>query len=68
VDVIGIILDLVILAALAVGVLVWRSFSSGVEQAARDQATEMIKEVNWPTGLGRVLEQTRGTEPQHQAG
>jgi hypothetical protein len=60
----GIILDFVILAALAVGGLAWRSFSSGVEQAAKDQATETVSRINWSAVLSRELEQIRGTERQ----
>jgi hypothetical protein len=61
---VGIILDIVILAVLAVGGLVWRSFSSGVEQAAKDQATEIVSRINWSAVLGRELEKIRGTERQ----
>jgi hypothetical protein len=60
----GTILDFVILAALAVGGLAWRSFSSGVEQAAKDQATEIVSQVNRLAVLSRKLEETRGTERQ----
>jgi hypothetical protein len=61
---VGIILDIVILAVLAVGGLAWRSFSSGVEQAAKDQATEIVSRINWSAVLGRELEKIRGTERQ----
>jgi hypothetical protein len=60
----GTILDFVILAALAVGGLAWRSFSSGVEQAAKDQATEIVSQYNRLAVLSRKLEETRGTERQ----
>lgn len=46
------------------GGLAWRSFSSGVEQAAKDQATETVARMNWPAVLVRELEQIRGTERQ----
>jgi hypothetical protein len=62
--VLGTILDFVILAALAVGVLVWRSLSSGFEQAAKAQAGEVIKEINRKAVLDRELEKRRGTERQ----
>lgn len=61
---VGTILDLVILAALAVGGLAWRSFGSGVEQTVKDQATEIVNRINWPAVLGRELERIRGTERQ----
>ena len=64
--VLGTILDFVILAVLAASVLVWRSLSSGVEQAAKDQASEVIKEINRKAALDRELEQRRGTERQEQ--
>jgi hypothetical protein len=60
----GTILDLVTVALLAVGVMLWRSFGAGVEQAARDQATEVVSQLNWPATLSRELEQIRGTERQ----
>jgi hypothetical protein len=61
---VGTVLDVVILVGLAVGGVLWRSLSSGVEQAAKDGATEIVSRINWPAVLGRELEKIRGTERQ----
>jgi hypothetical protein len=52
------------LAVLAVGGLAWLFLRSGVEQAAKDQATEIVSRINWSAVLGRELEKIRGTERQ----
>jgi hypothetical protein len=63
-DVISLVGDLLTLVAVAVGVVLWRSFQAGSEQLAKDQASEIAREINRAATLARQLEQTRGTERQ----
>jgi hypothetical protein len=64
VEVVSIVADLLVAVALAVGVVVWRSFSSAAEEAAKAQATEIVNQRNWSAVFARELEQIRGTERQ----
>jgi hypothetical protein len=64
VEVVSIVADVLVAVALAVGVVVWRSFSSAAEEAAKAQATEIVNQRNWAAALARELEQIRGTERQ----
>jgi hypothetical protein len=58
------VLDLLTLVVVAVGLLLWRAFGAGVEQAMKDQATELVRQRNRAAELARELEKTRGTERQ----
>jgi hypothetical protein len=60
----GTILDLVTLALVAVGLLLWRVFGSAAEHGAKAQVDELITELNRASALARDLEKTRGTERQ----
>jgi hypothetical protein len=61
---IGTVLDVVTLVGLAVAGILWPFLRSGVEQAAKDGATEVVSRITWPAVLGRELEKIRGTERQ----
>jgi hypothetical protein len=63
---IGTVVDVLTLGVVALGLVLWRSFGSGVEQAAKDQATESVTRRNWPRALARELERLRGTERQER--
>lgn len=60
----GTVLDLVTLALVAVGLLLWRLFGSATEHAVTRQVDELITELNRASALARALETTRGTERQ----
>ena len=60
----GTVLDLVTLALVAVGLLLWRLFGSAAEQATKAQVDEVMAELNRASALARELETTRGTERQ----
>jgi hypothetical protein len=60
----GTVLDLVTLALVAVGLLLWRLFGSAAEQGVTRQVDELITELNRASALARELEKTRGTERQ----
>jgi hypothetical protein len=64
VDVVSLVADVVTVAVVGVGLLLWRSFQAGAEQFAKDQASELNRELNRAASLARQLEQTRGTERQ----
>jgi hypothetical protein len=57
---VGTILDLVTVALLAVGAMLWGSF----RQAVREQVTEAVTRMNWSEILGRELEKFRGITRQ----
>ncbi len=63
-DVISAIADAAVVVVVALGVVAWRSFGSAAEHAAKEQAAEILRELNWPGALARELEQVRGTERQ----
>lgn len=64
VEVVSIVADVLLAVALVVGVVVLRSFRSGAEQFAKDQATEIGRQINRAAVLARELERIRGTERQ----
>lgn len=57
-------LDLVTLALIAVGLLLWRLFGSAAEQTVTRHVGELMTELNRASALARELEKTRGTERQ----
>ena len=63
-DVVSLVADVLTVAVVGVGLLLWRSFQAGAEQFAKDQASELNRELNRAASLARQLEQTRGTERQ----
>ncbi len=63
-DVLATVLDFVVLGLLAVGLLLWRSFGAGVEEAAKKGAEEAVARAAWPAVLARELEKVRGSERQ----
>lgn len=60
----GAVVGAVTVPVLIVGGIAWVSLRSSIEQATRDQTSEIIRQLNWPKELARQLEQTRGTERQ----
>jgi len=60
----GTVLDLVTLALVAVGLLLWRLLGSAAEQGVKRQVDELHAELNRASALARELEKTRGTERQ----
>jgi hypothetical protein len=64
VEVISIVADVLTAVALAVGVVVWRSLGAAAEQASKDQAAEIVRQINRAAVLARELEQVRGSERQ----
>jgi hypothetical protein len=64
VEVVSLIVDVFTVIAVAAGVVLWRSFKAGAEQLAKDQASELSREINRAAQLARQLEQTRGIERQ----
>jgi hypothetical protein len=60
----GTVFDIVTLALVAVGLLLWRILGAAAEHAAKAQVDELITELNRASALARDLEKTRGTERQ----
>jgi hypothetical protein len=64
VEVVSVVADILVVIVVAVGALLWRSVGAGIEEGAKEQAKELVAELNRQTALARQLEQTRGTERQ----
>jgi hypothetical protein len=60
----GTVLDLLTLALVAVGLLLWRLFGAAAEHATKTQVDEVMAELHQASALARELEKTRGTERQ----
>jgi hypothetical protein len=60
----GAVLNLILLALIAIGALLWRLFGSAADRAVVGQVDELITELNRASALARELEKTRGTERQ----
>jgi hypothetical protein len=64
VDVVSLVADVLTVVVVGVGLMLWRSFQAGSEQFAKDEASELSRELNRFRSLARQLEQTRGIERQ----
>jgi hypothetical protein len=64
VEVLSAVLDVLVLAVVAVGVVLWKSAGAGAEEAAKAGVNEAMQRINWDAVLGRELERLRGTERQ----
>src|SRR4051794_5196153 len=60
----GAVLNLILVALVAIGALLWRLFGSAADRAVTGQVDELITELNRASALARELEKTRGTERQ----
>jgi hypothetical protein len=60
----GAVLNLILLALVAIGALLWRLFGSAADRAVTGQVDELITELNRASALARELEKTRATERQ----
>ena len=60
----GTVLDLLTLALVAIGLLLWRLFGAAAEHATKAQVDEVMAELHQASALARELEKTRGTERQ----
>ena len=60
----GAVLNLILLALIAIGALLWRLFGSAADRAVVGRVDELMAELNRASVLARELEKTRGTERQ----
>lgn len=60
----GAVLNLILLALIAIGALLWRLFGSAADRAVTGQVDELITELNRASALARELEKARATERQ----
>lgn len=60
----GEVLNLILLALVAIGALAWRLVGLGAERAVTAQVEELVSELNRASVLARELEKTRATERQ----